>query len=85
MELALAELGLETVERQIPRSELYTADEVFMTGTAAHVTPVIEVDARAVGSGSTGPITQKLMQSYGRIIHGDSADHKDWVTAVPAD
>ena len=85
MELAQTELGLETVERQIPRSELYTADEVFMTGTAAHVTPVIEVDARPVGSGSMGEITQKLMQSYRSIIHGDRADRKAWVTAVPAD
>ncbi|HEY3115296.1 MAG TPA: branched-chain amino acid transaminase [Chloroflexota bacterium] len=85
MELALAELGIETVERQIPRSELYTADEVFMTGTAAHVTPVIEVDARPVGSGSMGEITQKLMQSYRSIIHGDSANHKNWVTPVPGD
>ncbi len=85
IELARTELGLDTIERQVPRSELYTADECFMTGTAAHVTPVIEIDARPVGSGSMGTVTQKLMEAYGRIIRGDSADHQDWVTRVPND
>ena len=57
VELARSELGLETVERQIDRTELYVCDELFMTGTAAHLTPVVEVDRRTVGNGRPGPLT----------------------------
>lgn len=82
IELARRELGVETVERQIPRSELYGADECFMTGTAAHVTPVVEVDSRPVGSGVTGPVTRKLMDIYGQIIRGNDDRFQDWCTPV---
>lgn len=85
MQLARKELGLETIERQIPRSELYSAEECFMTGTAAHVTPVIEIDARPIGSGSTGAITRHLMDLYGQIIRGNGGAYHDWCTAVPPD
>jgi branched-chain amino acid aminotransferase len=82
MELARKELGIETVERQIPRSELYSAEEVFLTGTAAHLTPVLEIDGRAIGSGATGPITRRLMDFYYSIIRGNSAQYGDWCTPV---
>jgi len=82
MKLARDEMGIETVERQIPRSELYTADECFMTGTAAHLTPVIEVDHRAIGSGQDGPLTTKLMRLYHEIIRGNSEQYRDWCTPV---
>ena len=82
MELAAKELGITTIERAIPRSELFGADECFMTGTAAHVTPVIEIDARGIGNGTTGSITRRLMDLYGDIIRGKNDTYEDWCTAV---
>ena len=82
IELAQKEFGIQTVEREIPRSELYSADECFMTGTAAHVTPVIEIDRRAVGTGKPGPITRQLMDLYASIIRGNSDDYHEWCTPV---
>jgi len=82
MQLAREHLGLETVERQVPRSELYSASECFMTGTAAHLTPVIEIDHRAIGEGGTGPITEKLMHLYYDIIRGNNDQYRSWCTPV---
>jgi branched-chain amino acid aminotransferase len=82
IDLAAREFGIPTVERDIPRSELYGADECFMTGTAAHVTPVIEIDRRPIGDGTPGPITRKLMDLYASIIRGNSDDYHDWCMAV---
>jgi branched-chain amino acid aminotransferase len=82
--LAREELGIETVERQIDRSELYIADEVFMTGTAAHVTPIIEVDKRPVGTGQMGPISSQIMRSYFDILVGKNPRYAHWCTAVPS-
>jgi branched-chain amino acid aminotransferase len=83
IELAREELGIDVVERTIDRSELYVADEVFMTGTAAHVTSVIEVDHRPVGSGDTGPITKRLQEIYFHIIYGRDPRYAHWCTPVP--
>jgi branched-chain amino acid aminotransferase len=80
MELAQKELGIECVEREIDRSELYIADEVFMTGTAAHLTPVVEVDRRAVGTGAIGPVTARLSQLFYDCIRGKNAKYKHWCT-----
>ena len=80
--LAKNELGLETVERSIVRSELYTADECFLTGTAAHVTPVSEIDNRKIGDGGIGPVTGKLQKLYFDVIKGDNAKYLDWCTPV---
>lgn len=80
--LARDELGLETVERAIDRSELYVADECFMTGTAAHVTAVIEVDRRAVGSGQVGEITHRLQHLYFEAIRGKNGTYAHWLTPV---
>jgi branched-chain amino acid aminotransferase len=77
------EMGLETVERSLDRSELYIADEVFLTGTAAHVTAVNEVDNRMIGDGKTGVITKQLQDSYFRIIYGRDPRYARWCTAVP--
>jgi len=82
MELARKELGIETIERQIPRSELYSAEEVFLTGTAAHLTPVLEIDGRSIGAGVKGPITRRLMDFYYSIIRGNSTDYSGWCTPV---
>jgi branched-chain amino acid aminotransferase len=70
IQLAQSELGLEVVERSIDRSELYLADEVFLTGTAAHLTPVVELDNRPVADGKSGPISSKLQKLYFDIVVG---------------
>ena len=78
--LAREELGIETIERPIDRSELYLADECFMTGTAAHVTPVIEVDHRPVGDGKRGPITAELQRLYFDVVCGKNSKYAHWCT-----
>ena len=80
MTIAREELGLEIIERPIDRSELYIADECFMTGTAAHVSPVIEVDHRNVGDGKIGPVTGQVQQLSFDIIRGKVAKYKAWCT-----
>ena len=76
-------LGIEVVERRIRRSELYLCDEVFLTGTAAHITPVGSLDRRPIGEGGVGPITTKLRDAYLEVIKGDNPDYIRWCTAVP--
>jgi branched-chain amino acid aminotransferase len=78
--LAQEELGMDVEERQIDRSELYIADEVFMTGTAAHVTPIIEIDHRSIGSGAAGPISLKLQRLYFAACLGEIEKYSEWVT-----
>ena len=80
MMLAREELGLETVERSIDRSELYIADECFMTGTAAHVSPVLEVDHRKVGDGKVGHYTAELQKLYFDTIRGKVPKYLHWCT-----
>ena len=81
--IAVKELGLNVVERSIRRSELYLADEVFLTGTAAHLVPVGELDNRPIGSGGVGPITTQLRNLYLNAIKGGNPDYLDWCTEVP--
>ena len=80
MTLARDELGMETVERDIDRSELYAAEECFMTGTAAHVTPVVELDHRPIGEGKPGPVAKRLMQVYFDVITGRNDKYASWCT-----
>ena len=68
--LARNELGIETIERHVRRSELYTADECFLTGTAAHLTPVGKIDNHLIGSGEIGELTRKLQDLYFDVIRG---------------
>ncbi len=82
MQLAKNELGIETLERDIDRAELYTADECFLTGTAAHLTPVCEVDHRPIGNSRVGPITTKLQKLYFEAIKGNLPKYMSWCTAV---
>ncbi len=82
IQLAKDELGVETVERQVARNEMYTADEMFMVGTAAHVTPIIEVDHRTVGNGEVGTITRRIKDLYFDVIQGRSPRYLDWVTPI---
>ncbi|HEX9015034.1 MAG TPA: branched-chain amino acid transaminase [Chloroflexota bacterium] len=82
IKLAREELGIPTIERQIAKSELYTSQEVFMTGTAAHITPVLEVDHRQVGTGSIGTVTSKLMKLYFDAITGRNKKYIEWCSPV---
>ena len=81
--IATDELGLNIVERQIRRSELYLADEIFLTGTAAHVTPVGELDMRPIADGGVGPITQQINEMYLDIIAGNNPKYMDWCATAP--
>ncbi|HKK13468.1 MAG TPA: branched-chain amino acid transaminase [Gammaproteobacteria bacterium] len=77
-----AELGLNVREKRITRDEVYVADEAFFTGTAAEVTPIREVDGRAIGAGRRGPITEQLQSMYFDQVHGRRDSHSDWLTPV---
>jgi len=74
------EMGIPVVEKQISRDEVYIADEAFFTGTAAEVTPIRELDNRPIGSGSRGPITEKLQSKYFQIVHGEVDKYAHWLT-----
>ena len=76
------ELGIPVVEKRITRDEVYIADEAFFTGTAAEVTPIREVDGRAIGGGTRGPITERLQSLYFDLVHGRHEGHREWFTLV---
>lgn len=78
--LAQNELGIETIERPVDRSELYTAEECFFTGTAVHITPIAEIDHRKIGNSGIGEITGKLQKIYSEVIRGDNPKYLDWCT-----
>ncbi len=80
--LAKEELGLEIIEKRITRDEVYSADEAFFTGTAAEVTPIRELDNRAIGAGSRGPITEKLQSLYFDVVKGKNTKYAHWLTLV---
>jgi len=81
MELA-NDLGYKLVEKRITRDEVYIADEAFFSGTAAEVTPIRELDNRPIGTGSRGPITEKLQSLYFDIVQGKVDKYKKWLTYV---
>lgn len=76
------EIGIEVREKRITRDEVYLADEAFFTGTAAEVTPIRELDDRPIGSGSRGPITEKLQSMYFDQVQGRCDTHPEWLTYV---
>jgi branched-chain amino acid aminotransferase len=76
------EMGYKIVEKRITRDEVYIADEAFFTGSAAEVTPIREVDNRAIGSGTRGPITERLQKAYFDLVHGRLDSHQEWLTYV---
>jgi branched-chain amino acid aminotransferase len=78
------DLGLDVTERHIARSELYLADEVFITGTAAELVPVIEIDDHAVGTGAPGDVTQSVQRAFDDALHGRSERYREWLDPVPA-
>jgi len=76
------EKGFSVRECRIPRDELYLADEVFLCGTAAELTPVREIDDRVVGRGAMGPVAETLQSRYFEIVKGNSTDHSEWRSVV---
>ncbi len=82
IQLAKEEFGIPVIERSIARTELYAADEVLLTGSAAEVTPVAEIDRRPIGDGKVGPIAAKLQDLYSRIVRGQVPKYREWCTPV---
>jgi branched-chain amino acid aminotransferase len=78
----LGELGVPTVERDVDRTELYLADELFFMGTAWEILPIAVVDGITVGGGDPGPICQQLARSYADVVRGRSVAHRDWLTEI---
>jgi len=76
------EIGLQVIEKRITRDEVYSADEAFFTGTAAEVTPIRELDNRAIGEGKRGPVTTQLQTMFFDCVKGRDTKHKDWLTYV---
>ena len=76
------DLGLEIVQKRITRDEVYIADEAFFTGTAAEVTPIRELDRIELGSGSRGPITEKIQSAFFDIVNGRNPKYAHWLTKV---
>ncbi|MDP6531565.1 MAG: branched-chain amino acid transaminase [Arenicellales bacterium] len=78
----IGELGFELQEKRITRDEVYVADEAYFTGTAAEVTPIRELDGRAIGNGSRGPVTERIQSLYFDCVQGRSERHGAWLTTV---
>jgi branched-chain amino acid aminotransferase len=78
----LAEQGITVREEAIARDELYIADEVFLTGTAAEITPVRDIDHRKIGRGEAGPITRRLQESFFGVVKGNDTKHDHWLSYV---
>jgi branched-chain amino acid aminotransferase len=78
----LREQGVDVREEPIARDELYIADEVFLTGTAAEITPVRDIDHRKIGRGEAGPITRRLQETFFSVVKGSDTKHNDWLTFV---
>jgi branched-chain amino acid aminotransferase len=76
------EMGLKVSERSIDRSELYIGDELFLCGTGAQISPVIEVDHRAIGSGEIGPITKRIQERYFAAVQGRIPEYSHWLTPI---
>lgn len=81
MQLA-RERNLQVVEERFTRDAMYVAEEAFVTGTAAEVTPIREIDGRRIGTGKPGPITTSLQQAFFAIVRGEDSAHSNWLTPV---
>lgn len=77
-----ADNGLEVIETRFTRDELYIADEAFFTGTAAEITPIVEVDNRKIGKGKPGEITTKLQNVFFDTVHGKVDKYRGWLTQL---
>lgn len=76
------DMGIETREELFTKDDLYLADEAFLTGTAAEVTPIASVDCHPIGKGSRGDITEKLQKAFFEVVNGKNKKHAEWLTLV---
>jgi len=76
------DMGYEVTERPIPRTELYLADEIFLTGTAAEIVPVTSIDGHVIGDGREGPVTKAIREMYAKIVSAGASDYEGWLTPV---
>jgi branched-chain amino acid aminotransferase len=76
------EFGIKVVERSIDRSELYIGDELFLCGTGAQISPVVEVDHRSIGSGGIGPVTKRIQERFFAAVHGRVPEYSHWLTPI---
>jgi branched-chain amino acid aminotransferase len=74
------DLGYELIERAIPRTELYISDEIFLTGTAAEVTPVVSLDGHEIGDGKEGAVTRSVRETYSKAVRAEVKAYMDWLT-----
>lgn len=82
MQVLRDELGMPVIERSIDRTELYTCDELFLCGTGAQISPVVELDQRKIGDGRVGEVTQEVQQIYFGAVRGENPAHADWTIPV---
>ena len=76
------DLGYEVIERQIARTELYMAEEIFLTGTAAEIVPVTNIDGHTVGNGKEGSLTKNIREMYAKVVSAEAKEYLDWLTSV---
>lgn len=76
------ELGIKTVEKKISLEEVFDCDEAFFTGTAAEVTPIVEINDKKINNGAPGEITKKLQKDYFNLVSGKNGKYKDWLTVI---
>ena len=74
--------GIDVIEKRITRDEVYCCDEAFFTGTAAEITPIRELDNRQIGSGSRGPVTEKLQKLFFQVVAGEAPQYQHWLAHV---
>ena len=77
------DMGIKVIEENVPREALYIADEVFLTGSAAEITPISRIDNIVIGEGNAGPITRKIQKAFFDILEGRAEDRYGWLTLVP--
>tara|TARA_B110000238_G_scaffold177273_1_gene199034 strand:- start:863 stop:1291 length:429 start_codon:yes stop_codon:yes gene_type:complete len=75
-------LDVSVTEKSITRDEVYSADEAFFTGTAAEVTPIKELDGRAIGKGSRGPLTKEIQKIYFDTVKGENSEYEHWLSYI---
>jgi branched-chain amino acid aminotransferase len=81
MEVA-GDLGIGVLQRSIDRTELYSADELFLCGTGAQISPIVEVDRRTIAKGRPGPITRRLSSTYFDAVRGRIDTYRSWLTPI---
>lgn len=82
MQIAKEQLGLNVVERQMDRTEVYMAEEVFFCGTGVEIVPIAKVDHRSIGNGAVGPITEKIKDLYFRTVRAQQPEYRHWCAPV---